>query len=129
MIQIKKVPLAIIVISVIMFFAAFATDVYWLAKLVGKAFPSTMSVDPEVCNALAAPDILLSLFLYVGAFGLIKLKKYGFAAALVAMGMWLFDSLLVLGLTKSAQISFIGPSLFFALATIFYLWVKRELFD
>jgi len=127
--QIKKVPLAVIVISVIMFFVALATDIFWLAKLLGKAFPSTMPVDSLVYNAFAAPDIVLSLFLYIGAYGLLKLKKFGLMASLLAMGMWLFDSLLVLGITKLSRINVIGPSLLFALFAAVYLWIKRELFE
>ena len=127
--KMKKVPLGMIVISVVMFFVAVATVFFWLAKLAGKAFPSTMPVDPAVYNAFAVPDIVLSLFLFVGAYGLIKLNKYGFMATLVAMGMWLFDLLLVLTITKSTRISIIVPCLFFALFTIVYLWIKRELFD
>ena len=72
----KKVPLGLIIISVVMFFAAFAIDIFWLIRFMGKAFPSTIPVDPAVYKAMAAPDIILSVFLYVGAFGLIKLKKY-----------------------------------------------------
>ncbi len=118
-----------IVISVVMFFSAFAIDIFWLVRFVGKAFPSTIPVDPDVYNAMAAPDIILSVFLYVGAFGVIKLKKYGFIASLVAMGMWLFDSLFVLGITKSIKLNIVVFSLFFAVFTIVYLWRKRELFD
>ena len=124
----KKVPLGLIVISVVMFFSAVAIDFFWMVRFVGKAFPSTMPVDPAVYNAMAAPDILLSIFLYVGAFGLIKLKKYGFVASLVAMGMWLFDSLFVLGITKSITLNIVVLSLFFAFFTIVYLWIKKDLF-
>lgn len=129
MAQLKKTPLGIIVISVLMFYAALATDVFWLAKLSGRAFPSTMPLDSEIYSAFAVPDIFLSILLYFGAFGLLRLRKYGYAVTLVAMGMWLFDSLLVLAITKSTRINIIGPCLFFVLATIFYLWVKRGLFD
>jgi len=125
----KKVPLGLIVISVVMFFAAFAIDIFWLARLLGKAFPSTMPVEPAVYNAMAAPDIVLSVFLYVGAFGLIKLKKYGFMASLVAMGMWLFDLLFVLAITKTIKLNIVVFSLFFAVFTVVYLWKKRGLFD
>ena len=125
----KKASLGLIVISVVMFFAAFAIDIFWLARLLGKAFPPTMPVDPAVYNAMAAPDIILSVFLYVGAFGLIKLKKYGFMASLVAMGMWLFDLLFVLAITKMIKLNIVVFSLFFAVFTIVYLWRKRELFD
>jgi hypothetical protein len=128
MARIKKIPLGIVVISVIMFFVALATDIFWIAKLIGRSFPSTMPLEPEVYNAFAVPDILLSIFLYIGAYGLISLRKYGFMATLIAMGMWIFDSLLVLGITKLSRINIVGPCLFFALFTIFYLWWKKELF-
>jgi len=127
--QRKRVPLGIVVISVVMVFAAFVTDIFWLAKLLGRAFPQTIPVDRAVYNAFAAPDIILSLFLYIGAYGLIKLRKYGFVASLIAMGMWLFDNVLILGITKLTNIEIIGPSLFFILSTIIYLWIKKELFD
>lgn len=129
MTRIRKVPLGLITIAVIMFFVAMATDIFWLAKLLGRAFPSTMPLDPEIYNAFAVPDLLLSLFLYVGAFGLIRLKRYGFMATLIGMGMWIFDSLLVLGITKLSRLNIVGPCLFFALFTIVYLWMKRALFD
>lgn len=124
----KRVPLGIIVISVVMFFVAVATDIFWLARIVGKAFPSTMPVEPRIYNAFAVPDMVLSLFLYVGAYGLLKMRKYGFAAAMVAMGMWIFDSLLVLSITGQSRINIIGPSLFFAFFSLGYLWVKKDLF-
>lgn len=125
----KRIPLGIIIISVVMFFVALATDIFWLARIAGKAFPTTMPVEPKVYNAFAVPDIILSIFLYVGAYGLLKLRKYSFATTMVAMGMWIFDSLLVLSITKLSKINIIGPSLFFAFFTLVYLWIKRELFD
>lgn len=125
----KRIPLGIIIISVVMFFAAVATDIFWLGRLAGKAFPQTLPVEPRIYNAFAVPDIVLSLFLYVGAYGLLKLRKYGFMAAIVAMGMWIFDSLLVLSITKQSRINIIGPCLFFAFFSLGYLWVKKDLFD
>ncbi len=125
----KRIPLGIIIISVVMFFVAAATDIFWLARIIGKAFPPTLPVEPKIYNAFAVPDIVLSLFLYIGAFGLLKLRKYGFAASMVAMGMWIFDSLLVLSITKLSRINIIGPSLFFAFFSLGYLWIKRKLFD
>jgi len=47
----------------------------------------------------------------------------------VAMGMWLFDSLFILGITKSLTLNIVVLSLFFAFFTIVYLWIKRKLFD
>ena len=125
----KSVPLGVIIIAVVMFFAAVATDVFWLGRLLAGAFPPTLPVEKHVYNAFAGPDIVLALFLYVGAYGLLKMKKLGFVAALVALGMWLFDALLILGLTGLARLSFIGPSLLFASFAIVYLWVKRDLFS
>ena len=125
----KKIPLAVIVIAVIMFFVALATDIFWLARIVGKAFPPTMPVESSFYDAFALADIVLSLFLYLGAYGLLKLRNYGRAAALVGMGMWLFDSLLVLAITKSARLNITGPSLFFACFSIVYLWQRKEIFE
>ncbi len=129
MIEPRKPPLRLIAVSVIMFFAALATDIFWIGKLAGGAFPSTMPIEDRVYNAFAAPDIILSIFLYAGAYGLLRLKKLGFVAAFVAMGMWLFDSVLVLGITGLSRISIVGPSLVFVLFALVYLWAKRDLFS
>jgi len=127
--QIRKIKLGLIAICVIMFFVALATDIFWIGKWTAKAFPKRMPVPDELYNALAVPDLILSVFLYAGAFGLFRLRKFGFTASLVAMGMWLFDVLLVLGITKLTLISIVGPSLFFVVFTLGYLWSNRDLFN
>jgi hypothetical protein len=127
--QAKKAYLGAIIISVIMFFVALATDIFWLGRWATGAFSSTMPVDPKVYGAFAAPDLILSLFLYIGSYGVLKLRKFGFVASLVGLGMWLFDSLLVLGITKLERINIVGPSLFFCIFSIAYLWVKKDLFN
>lgn len=129
MIEPKRPPLGIIAISVIIFFVALATDIFWVGRWVAGAFPSTMPIEDRVYNAFAAPDIILSIFLYLGAYGLLRLRKFGFVAAYIAMGMWLFDSVLVLGITGLSRISIIGPSLFFVFFTLIYVWIRRDLFD
>jgi len=121
-------PLGIVVISVIMFFVALATDIFWLARILGKDFPQTVPVSSEVYNAFSIPDLVLSLFLYVGAVGLIKLRKFGFIASLVGMGMWIFDSLLVWGITGSSRLNITLPSFMFAVFAVYYLWTKKDLF-
>lgn len=88
-----------------------------------------MPIDDRVYSAFAAPDIIMSLLLYFSAYGLLLMKKFGFVAAYIAMGMWLFDSVLVLGITKLTKISIVGPSLFFVAFTIVYLWIKRDQFS
>jgi hypothetical protein len=108
---------------------ALGTSVFWLAKLVGRPFPETMPVSPTVYNAFAVPDMIMSFLLCVGAVGLLKLRKWGLVVALVALGMWLFDSLLILGITKLTQINILGPSIFFAFFAVVYLLIKRNLFD
>jgi hypothetical protein len=124
----KKVPLGVIAIAVIMFFVALATDIFWVGRWTAGLFPSTMPIEERVYNAFAAPDIILSIFLFVGAWGLLGMRKFGLIAAYVAMGMWLFDSLLVLGITELSRVKIIGPSLFFVLFALIYLWDKRDLF-
>jgi hypothetical protein len=125
----RKVPLGVVSIAVVMFFVALATDIFWIGRMTSDAFPSTMPIEERVYSAFAAPDIILSLLLYVGAWGLLRLRKFGFVAAYVAMGMWLFDSVLVLGITKLSRITIIGPSLLFVFFTLIYLWKRRALFD
>ena len=125
----KRIPLSLIIIVVVMFFVALGTSVFWLAKLVGRPFPETIPVSPAVYNAFAAPDIIMSLFLVGGAVGLLKLRKWGLVTGLVALGMWLFDSLLILGITKLSQINILGPSIFFAFFAVVYLLIKRDFFD
>ncbi|MGB7296349.1 MAG: hypothetical protein WBC70_12245 [Candidatus Aminicenantales bacterium] len=125
----RPIPLGVIVIAVIMFFAAVSTDVFWIGRLALDAFPSTMPIENRVYSAFAAPDIIMSLFLYVGAWGLLRLRKFGFVAAFIAMGMWLFDCVLVIGITGLSRITIVGPSLFFIFFTLIYLWRRRGLFD
>jgi hypothetical protein len=127
--ELRRTPLGVIAILVIMLFVAVATDIFWVGRWTAGAFPSTMPIEDRVYRAFAAPDIILSIFLYIGAYGLLRLKKFGLMATFVAMGMWLFDSTLVLGITKLSRINIIGPSLFFVFFTIVYLWTKRDLFD
>ncbi|MGB3862824.1 MAG: hypothetical protein WA915_12110 [Candidatus Aminicenantaceae bacterium] len=124
----KRIPLGIIVISVVLFFVAIATDIFWVAKLAGRPFPKTMPVSITVYNAFAVPDLLLSVFLYIGAIGLLKLRKFGLVFSLVAMGMWLFDSLLVLGITKLSRTDIVVFSLVFAVFTVGYLFHNKDLF-
>lgn len=129
MIEPKRPSLGIIAISVIMFFVALATDIFWVGRLAFGAFPSTMPIEDSVYNAFAVPDIILSIFLYIGAYGILRLRTFGFVATSIAMGMWLFDSVLVLGITKLSRITIIGPSLFFVFFTLIYVWIRRDLFD
>jgi hypothetical protein len=112
-----------------MFFVAVATDIFWVAKLVGRPFPKTMPVSLTVYNAFAVPDLLMSVFLYIGAIGLMRLRKSGLVFSLVAMGMWIFDSLLVLGITKLSRIDIVGFSLVFAAFTVGYLLYKKDIFN
>ena len=76
--QIKGLPVGLIMIVVVMVFVAFATDYFWIARLSGNAFPPTMPVEPLVYDAFAVPDLVLSLFLYVGAYGLFTCSSKGF---------------------------------------------------
>jgi len=125
----KKIPLGLIAIAVIMIFVALATDIFWLAKLVGRPFPETMPVSTVVYNSFAIPDVLMSILLYIGAIGLLKLRRWGLVFSLVAMGMWVFDSLLILGITRLSRINIVGPSLFFAVFSVAYLSIKKNIFD
>ncbi len=127
--RVEKFPLGVVIISVVMFFVALGMDIYWILRLFGQTITPTLPVGPEVYRAFVFPDIVLSLLLFMGAYGLMRLKKFGFVVTLVAMGMWISDLLLIFGLTKWDRFSFVGPCLFFALFTVGYLWTKKGLFQ
>lgn len=126
--RVERFPLGVVVIAVVMFFVALGTDTYWVLRWIGKPVAETLPVGPEIYKAFVYPDIVLSVLLFVGAFGLLKLRKFGFVAALLALGMWFSDLLLIFGLTKGDRISFVGPCLLFVVFSIGYLWTKKSLF-
>jgi len=126
---VDRFPLGVVVIAVVMFFVALGTDAYWFLRFIGKPVAETLPVGPEIYKAFVYPDIVLSVLLYVGVFGLLRLRKFGFVAALLALGMWLSDLLLIFGLTKWDRISFVGPCMFFVVFSIGYLWTKKHLFQ
>jgi hypothetical protein len=127
--RVEKFPLSVVIIAMVMFFVALGTDAYWFLKLIGKPVAETLPVGPEVYRAFVYPDIVLSVLLYVGAFGLLRLRKFGFVTALLGLGMWLSDLLLIFGLTKWDRISFVAPCLLFVVFSIGYLGSKKHLFQ
>jgi hypothetical protein len=126
---IKRFPLGVVIIAVVMFFAGLGTASYWVLRWIGRPVAETLPVGPEIYKAFVYPDMVLSVLLFVGAAGLLKLRKWGFVAALIALGMWFSDLLLIFGLTKWDRISFVGTCLLFVLFSIGYLWTKKSLFQ
>ncbi len=126
--RVERFPLGVVIVAVVMFFAALGTASYWILRWIGKPVAETLPVGPEIYKAFVYPDIVLSALLFVGAFGLLKLRKFGFVAALLALGMWFSDLLLIFGLTKWDRISFVGPCLLFVVFSVGYLWTKKSLF-
>lgn len=126
--RIERFPLGVVIIAVVMFFAGFGTAFYWVLRWTGKPVAETLPVGPEVYKAFVYPDIALSALFFVGAVGLLKLRKYGFVVALLGLGMWLHDLLLIFGLTKWERFGFVGASFLFVFFSIGYLWAKRSLF-
>lgn len=124
----ERFPLGVVIIAVVLLFAGLGTASYWILRWIGRPVAETLPVGPEIYEAFVYPDILLSVLLFVSAIGLLKLRKFGFAAALLALGMWLSDLLLTLGLTKWNRIGFLGTCLLFVLFSIGYLWRKKQLF-
>ncbi len=126
--RIERFPLVVVIIAVVMFFVGLGTASYWVLRWIGKPVAETLPVGPEIYKAFVYPDIVLSVLLFVGAFGVLRLRKFGFVAALLALGMWFSDLLLIFGLTKWDRIGFVGPCLLFVLFSIGYLWLKRSFF-
>ena len=127
--RVEKFPLGVVIIAVVMFFAGLGTASYWVLRWFGKPVAETLPVGPEIYRAFVYPDLVLSFMLFVGAFGLLRLRKFGFIAALLALGMWLSDLLLIFGLTKWDRIGFVGTCLLFVLFSIGYLWSKKRVFQ
>lgn len=127
--KVTRMPVGVVFISVIMFFVGLATDIFWVGKLGFSSFRQTILVDPSVYNAFVVPDLVLSFTFFISAYGLLRLRTFGFFASLIAIGMWLFDLLLLLAITKLSHINIIGPSLFFIIFALVYLWRKKELFS
>jgi len=113
---------------VVMFFAGFGTSLYWILRWSGRPVTETLPVGAEVYKAFVYPDLVLSALLFVGAFGLLKMRKYGFVIALLGLGMWLHDLLFIFGLTKWERIGFVGSCSLFVFFSIGYLWNNRKLF-
>lgn len=126
--RVERFPLGVVIIAVVMFFAGLGTASYWVLRWIGRPVPETLPVGPEIYKAFVYPDIVLSVLLFVGALGLLKLRKWGFVSALVALGMWFSDLLLTFGLTKWDRIGFVGACLLFVLFSIGYLWTKKHHF-
>jgi hypothetical protein len=126
--KLERFPLGIVIIAVVMIFAAVGTASYWILRWMGRPVAETLPVGPEVYRAFVYPDMVLSALLLAGAIGLLKLKKSGFVLALVALGMWLSDLLLIFGLTKGERIGFVGTCFVFVVLSLGYLWVKKQLF-
>ena len=126
--RVERFPLGVVIIAVIMFFAGLGTASYWVLRWIGRPVAETLPVGPEIYKAFVYPDIVLSVLLFVGAAGLLRLRKFGFFVALLALGMWFSDLLLIFGLTKWDRIGFVGTCLLFVLFSIWYLWTKKSLF-
>ncbi|MDD8031606.1 MAG: hypothetical protein PHQ25_06345 [Acidobacteriota bacterium] len=125
----KRFVLGMVIIAVINLFVALMTIAFWTGHLLGNRFAKTLPVPDNLYQAFALPDLVMSAFLIISFFGLLKFKKLGYICALIGVGMWLFDVLLVTGLTGFFQIGVVIPSLIFCLWAIFYLWKKREIFQ
>jgi hypothetical protein len=120
----KPVSFLTVAIAVMMFFTALSTNIFWLAKLFGRPFHLSGPSEQLVYSAFALPDLVLSVCLYAGAFGLIFQRRFGYVLTWVAMGMWIFDSLLVLNVTRFVHAGFVGLNLLFAVFSACYLWRK-----
>ena len=124
----ERFPFGVVIIAVVLFFVAVGTASFWVLRWIGNPVAETLPVGPEIYKAFVYPDIVLSTLLIIGAIGLLKMRKYGFVAALLALGMWFSDLLFIFGLTKWDRIGFVGTCLLFVFFSIGYLWTKKNLF-
>lgn len=125
----KRFILGLVIIAIINLFVALMTITFWTGHLLAHRFPKSLPVPDNLYNAFALSDLVMSVFLIIGSFGLLRFKKTGYIFSLVGTGMWLFDVLLVAGLTGLFKFSIVLPSLFFCLWAIFIMWSKRDIFQ
>jgi hypothetical protein len=125
----KRFILGLVVIGVINLFVALMTIAFWAGRLLANRFPKTLPVPDNLYNAFAIPDLAMAVFLIIGSYGLLRFQKNGYIFALIGIGMWLFDVLLVIGLTGLFRLSLVLPSLIYCLWATFYLWKKRGIFQ
>jgi len=125
----KRFVLGLVIIAIINLFVALMTITFWTGHLLAHRFPKTLPVPDYLYDAFALPDLIMSVFLIIGSFGLLRFKKTGYVFSLVGTGMWLFDVLLVAGLTGLFKFSIVLPSLLFCLWAIFLMWSKRDIFQ
>jgi hypothetical protein len=127
-VRIERFPFGVVFIAVVMFFVALGTASFWIFRWVGRPVTETLPVGPEIYKAFVYPDIVMSILLVVGGFGLLRLRKFGFVVAFISLGMWFSDLLFIFGLTKWDRIGFVGTCLLFIFFSILYLWSKKDLF-
>ena len=125
----KRFVLGLVIIAIINLFVALMTISFWIGHLLAHCFPKTLPVPDNLYNAFALPDLVMSVFLLIGSFGLLRFKKTGYVFSLAGTAMWLFDVLLVAGLTGLFKFSIVLPSLLFCLWAIFLMWSKRDIFQ
>ncbi|MGB9907092.1 MAG: hypothetical protein ACPLRR_06885 [Candidatus Saccharicenans sp.] len=125
----KRFILGLVIIGVINIFVALMTIAFWTGHLLANRFPKTLPVPDNLYNAFALPDLVMSVFLIISSFGLLRFKKTGYVFALLGIGMWLFDVLLVATLTGLFRVGIVIPSLVYCLWASYYLWRKREIFQ
>lgn len=123
----SRTLLGLVVIAVVMIFVAAATIIFWAGRAAG-AFPPSIDIPMRIYSAFGVPDLVMSLFLLSGAAGLLLRKPWGLYLSLVALGMWLFDSLLVLGITRMDEVNIVGPCLLFCLFAIAFLIINSRSF-
>ena len=126
--KVERFPLGVVFVAVVMFFVGMGTASYWILRWIGRPVAETLPVGPEVYKAFVFPDIVLSILLFFGGAGLLRLRKWGFFVALIALGMWFSDLLLIFGLTKWDRIGFVGICFVFVVFAFRYLWSKKHLF-
>jgi len=68
----------VVIIAVVMFFAAMGTASFWILRWIGKPVAETLPVGPEIYKAFVYPDLVLSALLIVGTCLLFILFSIGY---------------------------------------------------
>lgn len=124
-------PKGIWVISAIILILGLAMMGYWIAYV-----KQGMSLE----GVPLASEILTALTALVAAYGLYRMKRWGYVASLLVAGMWVYAGVSGIGLVATKGLEFSSPIgamsdlvvfillLFFCCFLIGYLWRREDLF-
>lgn len=136
----KKRPVGVIIIVILNILGWVTTEGMWLMLHVTHQIPSVSAMHSYfeksyigLVNGFTVSDAIWSnITLLLSIVGLLKMKNWGWTAAMMANTIWLYTMTYTivrdLLVTITSAMIFFSVFAFFALISTIYLWKKRYLF-